>query len=534
MSSPVIKVKQGELRGTTLESVLGPSYFAFKGIPFAAPPVGSLRFKDPQPPAGWSGVRDASKHAGDVCAQQMQLPPFSFFGDEDCLYLNVYTTSLDEKRPVMVWIHGGGFTGGSGNETFVGPDYLIKENVILVTFNYRLGVLGFLNLDHKLAPGNQGLKDQVAALSWVKENIPAFGGDPENVTIFGESAGGASVHYLTLSPLAKGLFHKAIMQSGTATCEWAHGQGLPERSFKIAKILGSESTDPEEVVEFLREIPVDKLVEAQTKIITPEENVFLNLPIGPGVDDKSENPFLPHPVEKYAEKGIQVPVVIGHTTNEGIMFLKGIDEHSLDLYEKHLQQFIYNNVSWKDPKYVSELEKTIRKAYFNDKPIGKDLIQNLSELISDIHFVKDIKAIIKTQRKQPTPTYYYLFSYRGEQPTITQAMGKGNYAKGVSHADELSYMFHMPHFLSEDLKPPRPGSRDWITMERLLRLWANFAATGDPTPRQDDLIGTTWKPITEEEVNIFDIGEDVQNKVDIPSERYAAWERLRKKSKISA
>lgn len=133
-------------------------------------------------------------------------------GSDDCLYLNIYTTELKPEVPraVMVWIHGGAFYSGSGNDDIYGPDYIVEKNVVLVTINYRVGIIGFLNLDDEEAPGNQGLKDQVMALKWVKRNIEKFGGDPSNVTIFGESAGSASVHYLTLSPLAQGIIFERL------------------------------------------------------------------------------------------------------------------------------------------------------------------------------------------------------------------------------------------------------------------------------------------------------------------------------------
>ncbi|XP_077282716.1 juvenile hormone esterase-like isoform X3 [Temnothorax americanus] len=199
-----VHIHEGRLIGTVEEDGYGCRYFAFRGIPYAKPPIGELRFKDPVPPEPWSGDRDAFKY-GNV-AVQLDIFSREIIGDEDCLYLNVYTTDLNpaEKRAVMVWIHGGGFFTGSGNAIIYGPDYIVQKDVVLVTLNYRLGVLGFLNLDDKVATGNQGLKDVVMALQWIQKNISKFGGNPTNITIFGESAGGAIVHYITLSPLAKG------------------------------------------------------------------------------------------------------------------------------------------------------------------------------------------------------------------------------------------------------------------------------------------------------------------------------------------
>src|SRR5579864_5446839 len=219
-----VKVEQGLLAGTSGSSA---DMRVYRGIPFAAPPVGDLRWKAPQPAAKWQGVRQAAEFS-NACWQtqypaaaaiyQAKLPPLS----EDCLYLNVWTSAKSAKDhlPVMVWIHGGGFTRGSGTGTAYDGEVLARKGVVLVTMNYRLGVFGFFahpgltqESGHH-ASGNYGLLDQIAALRWVQKNIAAFGGDPKCVTIFGESAGSWAVSGLMASPLAKGLFQRAIGESG--------------------------------------------------------------------------------------------------------------------------------------------------------------------------------------------------------------------------------------------------------------------------------------------------------------------------------
>src|SRR5436190_3454658 len=219
-SGPVIKTKSGLLRGITKGEVT-----TFKGIPYAAPPVGEYRWRPPQPVKAWQGVRDGSKFCSD-CAQvgfQRGTDSISKTSSEDCLFLNVWLpagTAKGAKLPVMVWIHGGAFVFGSGAmPDFTGSSFT-KQGVILVTINYRLGRLGFfafpaLSHEHpEDLKGNYAYMDQIAALKWVEENITAFGGNPNNVTIFGESAGGVSVHSLLTIPLAKGLFQKPIIESG--------------------------------------------------------------------------------------------------------------------------------------------------------------------------------------------------------------------------------------------------------------------------------------------------------------------------------
>ena len=219
--SATVSIHQGKLEGDEQNGL-----FVFKGIPFAAPPVGARRWLAPEKPASWTGVRDARRFGAVAHQNKMMLSALSAMvidgeQSEDCLTLNVWTPALDGKRrPVMVWIHGGGFTIGSGSQPIYDGSVLARRgDVVLVTVNYRLGPLGYLRLadvtDGKIAAsGNEGMLDQVAALEWVRDNIAEFGGDPGNVTIFGESAGGMSVGTLLAMPAARGLFHKAIPQSG--------------------------------------------------------------------------------------------------------------------------------------------------------------------------------------------------------------------------------------------------------------------------------------------------------------------------------
>ena len=219
-----VRVESGLLEGFP---ALTPGVTVFRGIPYAAPPVGDLRWKAPQPPAAWPVLRNADRF-GPACTQVYLGPGFTaFWGDyefksEDCLYLNVWTPAKtpNDKLPVLVWIHGGGFRVGSSSERLHHGDNLAKKGVVLVSFNYRLGIFGFMahpeltKESGRNASGDYGLMDQLAALQWIKSNIAAFGGDPDRITIFGESAGSSSVSYMQATPLAKGLFTGAIGESG--------------------------------------------------------------------------------------------------------------------------------------------------------------------------------------------------------------------------------------------------------------------------------------------------------------------------------
>ena len=234
--SLTVKTAQGKVLGKTISD---GKVRAFMGLPYAAPPVGEMRWKAPAPPAKWKGKRDATQY-GARCVQARVFDDMVFQDSgpsEDCLFLNVYTPAgagNKSKLPVMFWIHGGGYTGGASSEPRHNGDFLPTKGVVLVTINYRLGVFGFLATDDlgkesDGAAGNYGLSDMVAALRWVNANIGNFGGDPGNVTIFGESAGSFAVSTLMASPLARGLFHKAIGESGAAFGRGLGGETLAER-----------------------------------------------------------------------------------------------------------------------------------------------------------------------------------------------------------------------------------------------------------------------------------------------------------------
>src|SRR5438552_10667426 len=316
---PRVTIDTGTLDGLDTAGVM-----VFRGIPYAAPPVGELRWRPPQPAAHWSGVRDASR-LGHNCIQHQpysDIDPFKAGVSEDCLNLNVWTSSLPLPasrlpRPVLVWIHGGGFWAGFGGEERHNGAALAKKGAVVVTLNYRLRPFGFLahpalaSESPHHAAGNYGLLDQIAALQWVQRNIARFGGDPARVTIFGESAGGMSVGSLIASPLAKGLFQRAILESGTGV----GGIGVSPRdtaraiAFHFAESLGVYGAGAD-VARHLRALSPDTLVAASLHIGPPGAPRFF-----PSVDGW----VLPHPVDSAIARGAAniVPVIAGSNRDEG-------------------------------------------------------------------------------------------------------------------------------------------------------------------------------------------------------------------------
>ncbi|XP_046601546.1 juvenile hormone esterase isoform X1 [Neodiprion lecontei] len=523
MYRPTVLVKQGWLRGAEVKSKVGEAFISFKGVPFAEPPVGELRFKDPQPKQAWTGVREALDE-GPQCPQ-LEIYSEKIEGDEDCLYLDVATTSLKGSRPVMVWIHGGGFMWGDAGSKLYGPDYLVKHNVVVVKIHYRLGIFGFLQLEDEEAAGNMGLKDQAAALKWVKENIAQFGGDPNNVTIFGESAGGASVHYHLLSPFSKGLFHKAIVQSGVAINPWSCTTSPVNLARRLVAHLGKETTDSKEIVKYLRTIAAHELAGALQKLASLPDKTGSLIPFGPSIDNKSADPFIPrHPCELIYEAQ-DVPVMFGYNSVEGVILIQTFASRG-DLRMEQIFEDLVSRILYEFPtSKMSHARAEIKDYYFGGKEISKDNIDSYVQFLGDICFVLGIHEAAIIQAKAKSPTYFYRFSHDSPEKLSKHLLRLEIDIKGAGHMDELAYIFCPEAF--RDVPFIKPGSVEQIISERFLRLWTDFAKTGNPTPQIDELITENWKPISTTTKNYLNIDAELTPGVDPDEKLWQFWKRIR-------
>ncbi|XP_038219762.1 esterase FE4-like [Zerene cesonia] len=459
-----IKVHEGVLEGSKVDNVYGKPYFSFKGIPYAEPPVGDLRFKGPKPKTPWTGVREAKEHGPESCQYDLlSTQSAKFKGEENCLYLNVYTPNIEpaDPLPVMVYIHGGGFNSGSGNSDQYEPEFLIKHNVILVTINYRLDILGFLCLDTEDIPGNAGMKDQVAALRWVQNNISYFGGDPENVTIFGESAGAASVSAHLVSPMTKGLFKRAIMQSGTSLCPWVQTYGARDRAILLARELGCECKNDKEIFEFYKNQPAEDLVNKKVPInFTEAAKLTSDIYFGPVAEKKIQGQecFIEGDLFDLMQNGIHegIEIINGYTEDEGIIYFESCNADRMFEQVNQFVQFlvpddIVNHVPV-DQQMI--LGKKMKKFYFNDQFVNKE-----------------------------------------------------------HHFDEFL------KFLKVDIK-----SKTYKMIEQITKLWTNFAKYGNPTP--DDSLGAQWLPYTAEQKHYLDIGEELTPGTSPDEEQMMFWEEI--------
>ncbi|KAF7992378.1 hypothetical protein HCN44_001703 [Aphidius gifuensis] len=517
-----LDIAQGTLKGLKTTTVYhGMTMYSFKGIPYAKPNVGPNKFQAPQAADGWSGVLDATKHGSSCvyfCFGQQKI-----VGDDDCLFLNVYTPGPDTgaERAVMVFIHGGGFNFGSGDDSMFGPDYLLEHDVVVVTLNYRLGASGFLSTNDANAPGNAGLKDQVMALKWIKNNIVNFGGSPNRVTIVGQNAGGVSVMYHMMSPMSTGLFNQAILQSGSALCSWALSYDAKETAMRLAENLGIHETDSAELVHKLAALPTHDVVKASLESENPVDllrgDSHLFKPVVEA--DFGQEIFLPadpwHMIK--SKKILDVPLIIGITSEEALLFLGAIYP-LIPEFENNFDLFLPKELNMTDQKMREETGNMIKKFYFNDKTIDPSAEMEFTDLMSDVLFSIPVGMSAKIINSINTsPVYQYDFNFKAP---FGLSKSLFNFETGVVHGDDLTYEFYSHHFKNL----PQPGSREEKMTNEFVELWTNFAKTGDPSSSVE-VTKVKWEPMGDEG-NYLEISDELELKKSIIPKRLDLWSKI--------
>ncbi|MFW9875625.1 MAG: carboxylesterase/lipase family protein [Candidatus Thorarchaeota archaeon] len=451
----IISTNKGRIRG-----VQEKNHQYFLGIPFAKPPKDNLRFLEPQPMDPWVEIKDATNFGYIAYQNHKDITPIKQTESEDCLYLNIWTPNADgAARPVMFYIHGGGFLIGAGSRPRLNGARLASYgDVVVVTFNYRLGVLGFLDLPN--IPPNLGIQDQIAALKWVRDNIKAFGGDPNNITIFGESSGSESVVILLSIPSVKGLFHKAIMQSGVANPK----SYKKNRARKGAKELLLELDIDNNDIDTLREFPISKFMRIQKKIAGT-------------ITDGKENPFRPF-VDGKIIPGIPFEIIQKGNASK-VPLILGWNEEELGYFGNYIKQ-----ADEKRKKIIlGAIKSQIRNRGINDETLDnlvkiyKPVMEikypgvpykYLDAILADVMFGIPTIHQIEVHLKHQSDVFCYIFTYKSSK------------YGGAYHSFEIPFVFgtiktaEMPEGALDSI-----GKAEKVS-KTMMDSWVSFARTGNP------------------------------------------------------
>ncbi|KAM4611441.1 neuroligin-2a isoform 1-T1 [Polymixia lowei] len=527
---PMVTTNYGKLRGIKKDlnnEILGPVE-QYLGVPYATAPIGDRRFQPPEAPGSWQEIRNATQFA-PVCPQNVHgvLPEIMlpvWFTDnldvaagyiqnqsEDCLYLNVYVPTEDgpltkkhdessmnkprdedirdrRKKPVMLFIHGGSYMEGTGN-MFDASVLAAYGNVIVVTMNYRLGVLGFLSTGDQSAKGNYGLLDQIQALRWLNENIGHFGGDPERITIFGSGAGASCVNLLILSHHSEGLFQRAIAQSGTAISSWSVNYQPLKYTKILARKVGCTYTETADLVDCLRRKNFRELVDQD---IQPAR---YHIAFGPVVDGD----VVPDDPEILMQQGefLNYDILIGVNQGEGLKFVDDSEDNdgiSAAAFDYTISNFVDNLYGYPEGKDI--LRETIKFMYTDwaDRDNGDMRRKTLLALFTDHQWVAPAVATAKLHAEFQSPVYFYTFYHHCQTETRPEWAD-------AAHGDEIPYVFGVPMIGATDLFPCNFSKNDVMLSAVVMTYWTNFAKTGDPNlpvPQDTKFIHT--KPNRFEEV----------------------------------
>eukprot|EP00095_Tigriopus_kingsejongensis_P006873 maker-scaffold605_size125465-snap-gene-0.25 protein:Tk06873 transcript:maker-scaffold605_size125465-snap-gene-0.25-mRNA-1 annotation:"esterase fe4" len=555
----VVLTRLGKIRGRRSQTRNGRPIFSFRALPYGVPPLGELRFRPPLPVEPWAGSLDGAGRESPQCIQVSVLSPESkmYLGSEDCLYLNVFTPHLPGagKRslfPVMVFFHGGAFNVGSNDSRLYGPEYWLDYGVVLVTVNYRIGPLGFLSLETDDAPGNLGLRDQVLALHWTQEHVGCFGGDRNNVTLLGESAGAMSNFLHLVSPMSRGFFHKVIALSGCASTSFLHNDRAPSVYGKaFARALGIDVAQSEsDILECLQKVPIKSIMDKST--VFKDWDVTNPLPWKPIVDGQfATQPFLPQPFEDLIRSGFAnkaIPVLSGYTSEEGLIlsafFHKSQRRWDLlfNQWEIWAPQLLFNRESDLVTKADQSCVSQIKEKFFPGEGFparSESNLKRLEQLFSLAIFQAPLRKDLDLLSEHGFSIFAYVFQYEGSMSMVDlfrlpilkmllnfsgRHLGARLYQKrlGVCHGDDLFYLF--PFSLMGFPQSVKTAS-DLRTSKHFLSLLTNFAHFGNPTPQNK--MGFLWEPWTKTSNAQLRIGSGLVMEIDpLVEKRIQFWNQL--------
>ncbi|XP_060526553.1 juvenile hormone esterase-like [Cylas formicarius] len=502
----VVDLPDGTIRGSEI-TFQNKSYYAYRGIPFATPPLGKLRFQAPLPPEPWDGILETNE-TKSCCIAMIPYGQQS----EDCLYLNVYTPArkITEKLPVMLWIYGGGFFIGCTDDVSGGPFYLLDEDVIVVYVNYRLGMYGFLSTEDDVVLGNAGLKDQLLAMKWTKNNIALFGGDPEKITIFGGSAGGISVGTHIVNPKSAGLYRAAICQSGCSLTyiDSVIQDNARQTAYDYAKYVDptiTEQNTTTEIRDFLQSLP--------TEVLTPA--FFTNIRTGISIEVEHEDAYVTSHSFPLLDSGNfnQVPLLLGTASAEMLSLFNIVNvDIAAAFFDWDVTTVIPSDLLLKPSINATEVGSIIKDAYVGPNGSFSENFGAVVEITSDLTFVKSTLKQAEIHSNF-TPVYLYQFSYRGSLNSLPIIEGAGK----ASHGAESLYLF-------SSLSDPSLTDGDILIRKQIVRLWTNFAKTLNPSPdATDPLLNLTWPQVSPNNIQYLDFDDQIAVKPNRKERQMAMW-----------
>ena len=499
----IISTKSGKILGKRVLNSNSKTHLEFLGIPYAEAPIGKLRFKTPVPVEPWSDVFEAVND-GNVCMQERTpFIPAESEMSEDCLTLNIFTNDINTiaPKPVMVWIHGGGFVGGSKDRYRM--QTLIDEDVILVTMNYRLHALGFISFGNNLVSGNMGLKDQHLAIMWVKKNIQNFGGDPDKITIFGESSGGQSVQTHVLSPYNRDLLFGAIAQSGSILYLSVETPGIEKKFAKnAAEALGCPQTLEQDTLDCLQKVDADDLV---NKISDPDEIHFspvsdtAKFSYFPIIDDYADKPFLPVDPLFALKNGTfnKIPFITGTVEKEGVTVNRfhGVygaeGKDAVKAIMVPAQPGIFISLTYGQ----DEVFRRVVLDFYNHST-GESLFEQEKPAIdftTDTQYLSYDQKSAELMSQHTNSVYNFYFTQKTNRSGIGQWLDLSRDYTPL-HGDDEEFLVSTESF--EDMVGIADDEKE--TAMKMVKYWTNFAKNGNPNTEDDDL--PNWNEVGKEKV----------------------------------
>ncbi|CAH0590427.1 unnamed protein product [Chrysodeixis includens] len=538
---PEVDTTHGKIMGKVLKTLMDVDYYGFMGIPYAVPPVGELRFLDPQPLDPWEGVLRTTKEQ-PACIQfnndVKKGQSLGHYGSEDCLYLDVFTPAIDEqKRAVVMFIFNDHFLNSYNKSKDYAPDFFIREDVVVVTISHRLSALGFLSLEDDILPGNAGLKDIVQGLEWVKDNIEKFGGDPKRITLMGLQGGAAAIDLLIHSK-AKDLFSGAILHSGTSWTSAYLQEEVKQRAFRLGELMNRTSNDGIKLISDLQEVPAKHLL---TKDLHASPTDYFKatqksvIAFAPIVERQEDGLITEYPEDSTSK--IDIPILMGFNSLEGMeaMLQYLAEPRFLPFLKKDFPLLLPRRLKFKlnhMADVYDQAAKEIRDFYFTRGEINynsaPDLITYMGDALTS--YAMDYTAKTYSTRSLK-PVYYYHFDYNSILNENYNNLMKYSTVKdgltGAATGDEMCYLFKCPNLMDEYINVEEHLPEEKAILLSMIKMWTNFAKFGNPTPGGDEILQNfKWVPYTLENKQYLHIGKTIDMKRDLYKNRFDFWDQF--------